>query len=447
MFKIDAFRTKMLRSLISKIETCRILPCHIHSQSNKTERERLLAKLLTKHYVPDIETVKSYKIRFPEPVKLIEGLYQPLKESRRVGALSFHCTSKFDGRLWKACLQLTFPLRFTCVGVHSDLDKAKENAYLEACEMYWYLGLLYNNGCVTPERLWELIEQMYVEIDGPQVRREKNFYYCTSQIVMDGISSWLTEIKIRWPLILCVNATGTSPYNSQFEAALLAAIQLKCHCFLDGKNNLKSPQRRSLRKSVLFNEFVPSLENFDADCIIHVDASFYGFGAYLNIKNEGKVRWFTELWPQEVQSKYLSFQVKTFSSRFAEMYAFVTACYTWKHKFVNKRVLCYSDCLSTVDIVNRGLYVNRKIYSKYSKLTRILQSLVDNYNIEFLACHKQRESNRLADLLSRHCVEEFRKEIPEAFQKSKKVKQLTFCYPLVENDRVKNLENHHKETK
>lgn len=68
---------------------------------------------------------------------------------------------------------------------------------------------------------------MYEEIDGPQVRREKNFYYCTSQIVMDGISSWLTEIKIRWPLILCVNATGTSPYNSQFEAALLAAMQLK----------------------------------------------------------------------------------------------------------------------------------------------------------------------------------------------------------------------------
>ncbi|VDI62844.1 Hypothetical predicted protein, partial [Mytilus galloprovincialis] len=137
MFKIDAFRTKILRSLISKIETCRILPCHIHSESNKAERERLLAKLLTKHCVPDVETVKIYKTKFPEPVKLIEGLYQPLKESRREGALTFHCTSKFNGRLWKACLQLTFPLRFTCVGVHTDLNKAKENAYLEACEMYW----------------------------------------------------------------------------------------------------------------------------------------------------------------------------------------------------------------------------------------------------------------------------------------------------------------------
>lgn len=60
MFKIDAFRTKILRSLISKIETCRILPCHIHSESNKAERERLLAKLLTKHCVPDVETGKKY---------------------------------------------------------------------------------------------------------------------------------------------------------------------------------------------------------------------------------------------------------------------------------------------------------------------------------------------------------------------------------------------------
>lgn len=179
------------------------------------------------------------------------------------------------------------------------------------------------------------------------------------------------------------------------------------------------------------------MEDFQADCVIHVDASKKGIGAFLEMKDENGVRWFTETWPKDLKANYFS---KSFPSSFGEMYAFVTACYTWKHKFVNKRVLCNSDCLSTVQLINRGLYVSRKTYSKFYKLNNILLTTIHKYNIEFLASYIPRLDNVAADLLSRQKVDQFREQVPNAYEKAKKIKKLAFFHPLI--DKISYEESH-----
>lgn len=201
----------------------------------------------------------------------------------------------------------------------------------------------------------------------------------------------------------------------------------QCHGLLDSK---KLPKALSyyMKARSAGGYLIPSVEDFDPDCIIHVDASKHGFGAYLKIKDENGVRWLTEQWPDDIKSKYF---MSSYSSTFGELYALVTACYTWKHKFVNKRVLCYTDCLFSATLINRGIYWSNCKFSKYQKLCNILLTTTQKYEIDFLACHLSRNYNVLADMLSRFCVEQFKEEVPEAHEKSKKTKHLLFSEPLI----------------
>lgn len=206
----------------------------------------------------------------------------------------------------------------------------------------------------------------------------------------------------------------------------------------DRQNNLRFDIARYLKGTYIASTFIPNVEDFNPDCVIHVDASRRGIGAYLEIMEEDGVRWFTERWPTDLTKKY--FPDGHFDSSFGEIYAFVTACYTWKHKFVNKRVLCYSDCVSTVNLVNRGLYVSKERYSKFYKLNQILLTTIYKYNIEFLASYKPRWQNVPADLLSRQNVDQFREQVPNAYEKAKKIKKLAFYHPLIDK---KSFEENH----
>ena len=79
--------------------------------------------------------MKILKNNFPEPSKLITEIYQPLVETNKERAPVFSIVPKLNGRLWKAHLHFNFPIRFYATGIHSDLEQAKENTYLEACRM------------------------------------------------------------------------------------------------------------------------------------------------------------------------------------------------------------------------------------------------------------------------------------------------------------------------
>ena len=215
--------------------------------------------------------------------------------------------------------------------------------------------------------------------------------------------------------------------STLFNLIDVLCLLFQCHGLLDSK---KLPKALSyyMKARSAGGYLIPSVEDFDPDCIIHVDASKQGFGAYLKMKDENGVRWLTEQWPDDIKSKYF---MSSYSSTFGELYALVTACYTWKHKFVNKRVLCYTDCLFSATLINRGIYWSNCKFSKYQKLCNILLTTTQKYEIDFLACHLSRNYNVLADMLSRFCVEQFKEEVPEAHEKSKKTKHLLFSEPLI----------------
>lgn len=172
-------------------------------------------------------------------------------------------------------------------------------------------------------------------------------------------------------------------------------------------------------------------EAFQPDFEIYVDASQVGFGAYLLTKEDSKVRWLADPWPSHFNTTDI---LPVFESTFFEFYALVSACYTWKHKFVGKKLLCWSDNTYAVTLVNKGLYlIPEKKVKKYQKLYKIIYDMCQKYDITLTALHVHRIDNVAADLLSRSRVEEFREIIPQANEKSKKTKKLLFCHPLTEN--------------
>ena len=183
----------------------------------------------------------------------------------------------------------------------------------------------------------------------------------------------------------------------------------------------------------VLEKFVPSPTYFEPDFIIHVDASNKGYGAHLRIRNVEKVQWICEQWSEDFKSKYIYSSAKKNlkDSTFGEMYAFIAVCYTWKHLFINNRVLCYSDNASVVKILNMGMYASSEDPNqKYRKLCELFFAMIEKYNIDLLACHLDRDSNVEADLLANKEIEMFRKQIPEAYDRSKKSKKLYFCLPF-----------------
>lgn len=218
--------------------------------------------------------------------------------------------------------------------------------------------------------------------------------------------------KIKWQLIFSLQRTGLFNNNNQLLPSKVMRL----------KNSTASTITR---------------DNFQPDFEIYVDASQVGFGAYLLNKEDSKVRWIADPWPSHFNTGTTDI-LPVFESSFFEFYALVSACYTWKHKFVGKKLLCWSDNSYAVTLVNKGLYlIPEKKVKKYQKLYKIIYDMCQKYDITLTALHVHRIDNIAADLLSRCRVDEFREIVPDAHEKSKKTKKLLFCHPLAE-DKPKN---------
>ena len=165
------------------------------------------------------------------------------------------------------------------------------------------------------------------------------------------------------------------------------------------------------------------------DAEIYSDASVSGMGAYFLSRDDDSVRWIAESWPENL---YFSPED---SSNLNEFYALVSAVLTWKHKLKNKKLLCYSDNLYTVKLVNDGLYTFKRVRqsncpdAKIEKLFWALTNTCKHSDITLVAKHVNRRDNIAADLLSRNNVKLFQTIVPLAKPVKKKVKKLTFCKP------------------
>ena len=185
-----------------------------------------------------------------------------------------------------------------------------------------------------------------------------------------------------------------------------------------------------------------SRECFDPHYEIYSDASAFGFGAYLLKKDDSRVHWLASTWtehfphsPDARPRQKLSSTEKgawgtiQMDSTFCELYSVVSACYTWKHKFVGKRVLVWTDNQGVVQLVNSGVRGEMK-RKRWGKLYQILSSTCHKYSIELQANHVQRKENVAADLLSRCNLAAFKEAVPEAAPSKKKIKKLLFWHPL-----------------
>lgn len=160
------------------------------------------------------------------------------------------------------------------------------------------------------------------------------------------------------------------------------------------------------------------------DYEIYVDASGVGIGAYLLSNNDEKIRWLSDSWRQDM-TKFSPVN----DMQLAEFYALVTAVFTWKHKFVGKKVMCYSDNHGVVQVINHGYYKSKitRNPKSFAKLFMLLIDVCSKNDITFIAQHVPRLNNVAADLLSRCNVDEFKRMVPTAFKSPKKVKKLWFC--------------------
>ncbi|XP_046574026.1 uncharacterized protein LOC124282098 [Haliotis rubra] len=209
----------------------------------------------------------------------------------------------------------------------------------------------------------------------------------------------------------------------------MACTKLKLLHLITAKNNLFEnihPKYTPLPSTRV------RVQDFDPHYQIYVDASLIGFGAYLLTKTDNKVRWMSESWTDHFNAALPWGDRKHFDSSFYEFYALLTACYTWKHKFVDKRVLCWTDNLQAATVVNCQLTgLPLILQPQYGKLFQMMANMCQKYNICLKASHIYRVDNVAADFLSKVQIDKFKKVFPEAEIKSKKTKKLLFLKPIV----------------
>jgi hypothetical protein len=181
----------------------------------------------------------------------------------------------------------------------------------------------------------------------------------------------------------------------------------------------------------------PSPCHFDPHYEIYSDASRCGFGAYLLKKDDQRVHWLANLWSEHFPRGpflYLCHVTEhgntvVLDSFFGEFYSVVSAFYTWKHCFVEKRVLVWTDNASVVKVINQGCQGQRNL-KRVEKLHRIMAATCDKYHITVAARHVHRTHNTAADFLSRSDLAAFRAMLPQASPSMKKTKKLLFWNPV-----------------
>ena len=131
---------------------------------------------------------------------------------------------------------------------------------------------------------------------------------------------------------------------------------------------------------------------------LYTDASGVGFsGIYKNA-------WFSSTWPSELSNNL------DMSIALRELYPIVVAAIIWGHTWSRKRILPHCDNMAVVYIINKG----RSPCKTIMKLMRRLVIVSAISNFQFVAVHVPGTINLIADSLSRHQLQKFRKLAPEA---------------------------------
>ncbi|KAL8622078.1 hypothetical protein ACOMHN_056563 [Nucella lapillus] len=407
--------------------------------------------------VPD-----SLKKVYPNPKSLIHDLLEPLVSSGVTAMPRVAVAPRLGGQYWRTKLQLHWPSKATVAAVHSSVAGAQENVYLLACDLLKNMGLLYQppSGSMVPvgqDYVLKILHLLHSSACIPFSPSRPQFRFVTKllpaippqSIALSthylGLLSpqkkmqnhlWRTDVAASWPYPFEVTSLGPTSQASQYAAALQTSIKLKALGLLSKDNCLALSRMPALSRH---SRTDTCTQRFDPHFEVFSDASASGFGAYLVKKGDKPVPWLASAWSEHFpdcprilaqqragvgggSSVYLE-------STFCELYSVVTACFTWKHKFVGKRVLVWTDNQAIVQMLNWGLHREDKM-RRWGKLFSILATTCEKYSIELRAGHVHRSNNTAADLLSRCKLSAFKKEVPEAAVSQKKTKKLLFWNPL-----------------
>lgn len=116
-------------------------------------------------------------------------------------------------------------------------------------------------------------------------------------------------------------------------------------------------------------------------------------------------KWTHLLWPERWQDTSLLRDIT-----YLELIPIALAIFLWGHEFQNKKVLFYSDNAAIVSILNSKTSKSESVLS----LLRFVVYCSLKMNIEIKALHIFSKENKLADLISRGQVEQFKKLVPYA---------------------------------
>ena len=75
------------------------------------------------------------KEQYPKAQGLVDDFFKPIVEVDREKAPNLHFERTIGDNIWKARLQLQWPHVIKISGSHLTEEKAKENAYLQACDI------------------------------------------------------------------------------------------------------------------------------------------------------------------------------------------------------------------------------------------------------------------------------------------------------------------------
>ncbi|KAK7499592.1 hypothetical protein BaRGS_00009244 [Batillaria attramentaria] len=413
--------------------------------------------------VPSQREVQLLQQTFHNPKELINNLLGPLVDGGVASEprIVFTPRQGLGGKLWKATLHLNWPSNVSISGVHPTMSGAEGNAFLLACSLYKDMGLLYKQNAghmaaVDQDYVFNMLRRLHTLVS-PLSHLLPQFHVCTTPAEPTRITElnargenqnppvhlWETHVHAEFPFAFDVCETGPSVHISQYAAALRACMKLKALGLLTRSNHQSPTQHTDLPKSVFVPSYFPSSpeDNFDPHYEIYSDASAKGFGAYLVTRDDDRVRWLANSWTEHFPhydgrvskrrraDTCIKPEEMLPDSNFFEMYAVVAACFTWKHKFVEQRVLVWSDNAFVVTVINGGVRSERSLLL-VGKLFQILCHTCSRNRIELRAAHVQRTENTAADLLSRFQVAKFREVIPEAAPACKKTKKLLFWNPL-----------------
>ncbi|XP_052781510.1 uncharacterized protein LOC128218037 [Mya arenaria] len=403
------------------------------SDGAKAKGQNFRDVILRKWISPSEEEARSMESLFPNAKEVVEELFKPFStvptEANIFPDVKTTKLARLD--LYRSKLQLVWPVKTEIVGVHTSMETSVHYAYLRACHFLRTMGLV----CTGSERAQVLDRQSvagFLEhlagMQTPALNNSTNFNLIQSihQREDDNVY-WLSTLQVHWPLSFSVTSESTSLDLAAHRTFMQAAAKLKALGFLDINNKFKTGVLIGLhRYDKAQEEFV--IRNFlNPDYELYVDASGMGMGGYLLANDTEQIHWISDSWSNEQHG----YNLVDADSNVNEMYAVVTAIYTWKHKFEDKKVRCHSDNILAVNLVNHGIYAIKwkKENSRIAMLLDLyltLQEMCEKYRITLVGTHLPGKDNMAADLLSRCHVDKFKEMVPTARMSPKKSKKLWF---------------------